>query len=135
MATTSYGVNDTLAVKLWSKSLSAAERDSLEIDPLMGEDVNSIIQIKTETAKGPGDKVTFGLRTRLTGDGKTENETLEGNGEGLTSHADAIYINMLRHAVGVKAENSIDQQRVPFNLRDEAKSALTDWWADRKSVN
>lgn len=134
MATTSFGVNDTLAVKLWSKQLTAAARDSLEIAPLMGEDEDSIIHVKSETKKGSGDKVTFGLRTRLTQDGKTENETAEGNGEALSIYADSIYINELLGVVGVKSENTIDAQRVPFDLRDEAKRALADWWADRLSV-
>jgi N4-gp56 family major capsid protein len=135
MATTSFGVNDTLAVKLWSKSLIAAERESLEISALMGEDEDSIIHVKNETKKGAGDKVTFGLRTRLTQDGKTENETAEGNGESLSIYADSILINELGGIVGVKSENTIDQQRVPFDLRDEAKRGLADWWADRKSAS
>jgi N4-gp56 family major capsid protein len=134
MATTSFGVNDTLAVKLWSKQLTAAERESLEISALMGEDEDSIIHVKSETKKGAGDKVTFGLRTRLTQDGKTENETAEGNGESLSIYADSIYINELGAIVGVKSENTIDQQRVPFDLRDEAKRGLADWWADRKAT-
>jgi N4-gp56 family major capsid protein len=135
MATTSFGVNDAMAVKLWSKSLTVAEREYLDIAPLMGEDENSIIQIKTETSKGPGDKVTFGLVGRLTGDGKTENETAEGNGESLSIYSDALYVNELGHVVGVKSENTIDQQRVPFNLRETGKGSLGRWWADRKSVS
>lgn len=135
MATTSFGVNDALATKLWSKSLSAAEMEYLDIAPLMGSDKNSIIQVKNETSKGAGDKVTFGLKTLLTGDGKTENETAEGNGESLSIYNDAIYINELGHIVGVKSENTIDQQRVEFNLRDEAKDSLGEWWGIRKSVS
>lgn len=133
MSTTSYGVNDALAVKLWSKMLAVAERDSLEIAPLMGNDANSIIQIKNETSKGAGDKVTFGLRVRLTGDGKTEGEVAEGQGEALTTYSDSIYVNELGHVVGVKSENTIDAQRVPFDLRQEAKDGLADWWTDRLS--
>ena len=135
MATTSFGVNDALAVKLWSKMLAQAERDTLDIAPLMGSDANSVIQIKNETSKGSGDSVTFGLRTRLSGDGKTENETAEGNGESLTTYSQAVTINELGHIVGVKSENTIDAQRVPFDLRAEAKDALAEWWMDRKAVS
>lgn len=135
MATTSFGVNDTLAVKLWSKNLSAAEREYLDIAPLMGEDENSIIHVKSETKKGSGDKVTFGLMTRLTGDGKTEGETAEGNGEALSIYSDSVLVNELGHVVGVKSENTIDQQRVPFDLRERAKAGLSMWWADRKSAS
>jgi len=135
MATTSFGVNDAMAVKLWSKNLAAAEREFLDIAPLMGDDENSVIQIKSESRKGSGDKVTFGLMARLTGDGKTENETAEGNGESLSIYSDAVYINELGHVAGVKSENTIDQQRVPFDLREKAKMALGMWWADRKSAS
>jgi N4-gp56 family major capsid protein len=135
MAITSFGVNDTLSNKLWSKSLTAAARDSLEIAPLMGEDEDSIIHVKTETKKAAGDKVTFGLRTRLTQDGKTENETAEGNGESLSIYADSLYLNELLAVVGVKSDRTIDAQRVPFDLRDEAKRGLADWWADRLSTS
>lgn len=135
MAETAFGVNDAMAVKLWSKNLSSAEREYLDIAPLMGEDENSIIQVKTETRKGAGDKVTFGLMARLTGDGKTENETAEGNGESLSIYSDSLVINELGHVAAARSENTIDQQRVPFNLRDKCKSALGMWWSDRKSAS
>lgn len=135
MAITSFGVNDALAVKLWSKNLAAAERDSLDLAPLMGDDDNSIIQIKTETRKGAGDKVTFGLRARLTGEGKTEGETAEGQGEALSIYSDAVTINELGHVVGVKSQHTIDAQRVPFDLRVQAKDGLSEWWADRMSAS
>lgn len=135
MADTSFGVNDALAVNLWAKKLSVAMREYLDIMPLMGTDENSIIHVKSNLGKGAGDKVTYGLRTRLTGDGKTENETAEGNGESLSIYSDALYINELGHVVSSRSENTIDQQRVPFDLRDECNRALTDWWADRLSVS
>ena len=135
MAYTSFAVNDAYAVKLWSKMLVVAEREALDIAPLIGSDDNSIIQMKSETSKGSGDSVTFGLRARLTGDGITENETAEGNGESLSIYSDAVLINELGHNVGVKSQNTIDQQRVPFDLRMQARDGLGEWWADRKSVS
>ena len=124
MSTTSFGLNDALTVKLWSKSLAVAEREYLDIAPLMGEDDNSIIQVKSDTKKSAGDKITFGLRARLSGDGITENEVAEGNGEALSLYSDSVVINELGHVVGVKSENTIDAQRVPFDLRAQARDAL-----------
>jgi N4-gp56 family major capsid protein len=135
MSNTTFGVNDALAVKLWSKNLAAAERDTLDIAPLIGDDDNSIIQMKTETKKGAGDKVTFGLRARLTGDGKTEGETAEGQGESLSIYSDSVVMSELGHVVGVRSENTIDQQRVPFDLRTQAKDGLAEWWADRMAAS
>lgn len=135
MATTTYGLNDALTVKLWSKDLARAERETLELASLMGEDENSIIQVKPETEKGSGDKVTFGLRARLTQAGIGSADTAEGNGEGLTTYSDAVYIDELGGNVGVKSQNTIDAQRVPFDLRRQAKDGLAEWWSDRKSAS
>jgi hypothetical protein len=44
-------------------------------------------------------------------------------------------LDELGHVVGVKSENTIDAQRVPFDLRAEAKDGLADWWMDRLSVS
>ncbi len=135
MATTNFGVNDALANKLWSKKLSVETSKATAIAPLMGTSTNSIIQIKNETQKAAGDKVTFGLRKQLVGDGVSEDETLEGNEEGLSTYSDALMINELAHAVKVKNNgNTIDAQRVPFNLRQEANDGLTDWFSDRMSM-
>lgn len=134
MATTSYGVNDALAVKLWSKRLDHEALKYTDIGPLIGDGPNSVIHRKTEMQKGPGDQVTYALRMQLNGAGFTENQLAEGNGESLTTYSDAIRINELGHVVGVKSEYTIDQQRVTFNLRDEAKSGLADWYAKRFSV-
>lgn len=135
MAVTSYGVNDALAMKAWSRKLAQEASKATPIAPLFGTSQNSIIQMKEELNKDKGDKVTFGLRMQLSGAGVTENETLEGNEESLTTYSDSIFINELAHAVRVKNEGTIDVQRVPFSLRQEANDALKDWYADRMSLS
>jgi len=135
MASTTYGVNDSLAVKLWARELAHEAVKATEIYPLLGDSANSIIQQKTETQKGPGDRITIGLRMQLTGDGFTENEVGEGNGEALTTYADNLLINELGHIVGIRSQNTIDAQRVAFDIREEAKDGLVDWWARRISVS
>lgn len=131
MAMTNFGVNDALAVKLWSKTLEVEALKYTDIFPLIGDDANSIIHRKTETSKGPGDRVTFGIRMQLSGAGFTENQLAEGNGESLTTYSDNVTINELGHVVGVKSNNTIDAQRVPFDLREEARDGLADWYAKR----
>jgi len=130
---TNFPVNDALAVKLWSKTLDHEALKFTDIVPLIGTDANSIIHHKTETSKGAGDKVTYGLRMQLTGAGFTENQLAEGNGESLTIYSDSIVINELGHVVGVKSSNTIDAQRVPFDLRVEARDGLADWYGKRYS--
>lgn len=134
MATTNIAINDALAVKLWSKKLDHEALKYTDIGPLIGDDANSIIHRKNETQKGAGDQITFGLRMQLVGAGFTENQLAEGNGEALSLYSDSLVINELGHVVGVKSKNTIDQQRVPFNLREEARGGLSDWYAKRYSV-
>lgn len=134
MANTTFGVNDALAVKKWARSLAVEALNATDIAPLIGNDANSIIQRKTELKDG-GDRVRIGLRMQLTGDGFTENEAAEGNGESLTLYSDDIVVNELGHVVGVASKNTIDQQRVLFDLRMEARDGLADWYAKRWSVS
>lgn len=135
MATTTFGVNDANAVKLWAKRLQYDIIYRTEISALIGEGPDSIIQMKSETQKSAGDQVTFSLMAKLTGDGFTENELAEGNGESLSIYADAVVINELGHVVGVPNKGrSIDDQRVPFNLRDAARMGLRGWKGERMSV-
>src|SRR5215469_2550593 len=95
----------------------------------MGESDGSIIQIRDNTQKSAGDKITFGLRMQLTGDGVIGDGPLEGQEEALTTFSDAVIINQLRHSAD--AGGRMSQQRVPFSVRMECLSALRDWWSDR----
>jgi N4-gp56 family major capsid protein len=129
VATTSYGTNDPLAVKLWSKRLSVEVLKSTWASRFMGTTSASVIQIKDETSKSAGDKVTYGLRMQLSGAGVIGDGTLEGQEESLTTYSDSVVVNQLRHAV--RSAGRMSQQRVPFVIRDEALSGLRDWWTDR----
>lgn len=129
MATTEYGVNDALAVKLWAKKLFQEGLKKAWASKFMGSGSDSLIQIKGETSRGAGDKITFGLRMQLSGDGVQGDGPLEGNEEALTTYSDALYINKLRHAV--RSAGKMSEQRVPFSVREEARAGLQDWWSAR----
>lgn len=131
MSTTSYGVNNSLSNKLWAKKLAVEALKETYFGRFMGTSSDNMIQMKDESETRSGDTVTFGLRMQLTGDGVTESQTLQGNEESLTTYSDKVIINELAHAVRVRNKNTIDAQRVPFNLRDEARSGLKDWFANR----
>ncbi len=129
MATTEYGVNDALAVKLWAKKLFQEALKQTYASKFMGSGADAVIQIKGETSKSAGDQITIGLRMQLSGSGVQGDGTLEGNEEALTTYSDAVVINQLRHAV--RSAGKMSEQRVPFSVREEARQGLTDWWADR----
>lgn len=129
MADTNYGVNHPLAVKVWSRKLLHEALKQTWFSKFMGSDSNSIVQMKNDLEKGPGDRIRVGLRMLLVGDGIQGDNTLEGSEESLVTYSDDLYINQLRHAV--RSAGKMSEQRVPFSVREEARLGLTDWWADR----
>src|SRR5688572_5088363 len=132
MATTAYPVNHNLAVKLWSKKLYHDVIGEEFFKTFVGEGSDSLIQLKTETSKGPGDRIRVGLRALLTGDGVQGDSTLEGNEEALSTYSDDVFINQIRHAV--RSDGKMSEQRVPFSVREEARMGLKDWWSERLQV-
>lgn len=88
-----------------------------------------MIQFLDDTAKGPGDKITVGLRMQLSNAGIQGDGTLEGEEESLTTYSDSFVVNQLRNAV--RSGGRMSEQRVPFSVREQAMLGLADWWADR----
>lgn len=129
MADTNYGVNHPQAQKLFSKALFHDVIGESYTGKFMGKGDGSLIQIKSETQKDAGDKITFGLRALLSGDGVTEGATLEGAEEAMVNYPDSVLINQLRHAV--RSAGEMSEQRVPWSVREEARMALKDWWIER----
>jgi N4-gp56 family major capsid protein len=126
---TDYPVNHPLAVKLWSRKLAREALKATQAFKFMGTTSNHLIQVLDDAKKGTGDRVRVPLRMQLTGRGVGETEELDGNEEALTTYQDDVGINDLAHAVRVKT--TIDAQRVPFDVREEARTGLSDWYADR----
>lgn len=99
MATTLYATGNALAVKVWAKKLFEEALKQTYFSRFMGADSDNIVQIKDEMSKGPGDRITIGLRMQLTGSGVQGDGTLEGNEEGLITFSDNVFLDQLRHAV------------------------------------
>jgi N4-gp56 family major capsid protein len=129
MATTNYGVNHNMAVKLWSRKLFEDALKTCWMSKFIGKSSDSAIQMLTDTQKGPGDRIRVGLRMQLSGAGIEGDSTLEGNEEALSVYTDDLLINQLRHAV--RSQGKMSEQRIPFSVREEARQGLTDWWSDR----
>ena len=129
MADTQFGTNDSLTVKLWARKLFHEALKETWFSKFIGEGTDSLIQKKTETQKMAGDRIRVGLRMQLAGAGIQGTGTMEGSEEALTTYSDDLLINYLKNAV--RWDSSISQQRVAFDLRDEANMALKDWWSDR----
>lgn len=129
MSTTNYGVNAPEAVKLWRKALFEEALAATWVGKFMGEGSDNVLQVLSETRKGAGDRITVTLRMQLTGDGVIGDATLEGNEEALVTYTDNLYIDQLRNAV--RSGGKMTEQRIPWSIRDEAKTGLADWFAGR----
>lgn len=129
MADTNFGTNHPLAVKIWSRKLYEEVIGKSFFSKFMGKGSDSLLQIKEETQKGPGDRIRVGLRMLMTGAGVQGDATLEGNEESLTTYYDDVLIDQLRHAH--RTGGRMSEQRVPFSVREEARMGLEDWWKER----
>ncbi len=129
MADTSYVVNDPATVKLWSKYLMAEVLKNTWAWKFVGTGDDNLIQQKTETQKGAGDTIKFFLRMQMGARGVTGDSTMEGNEEAITTYSDTLLIDQLRNAH--RSNGRMSEQRVTWNIREEARMGLADWWSGR----
>ena len=77
-----------------------------------GEDSDSLLQLKDETSKSAGDRITTILRMQLTGNGIAGDNSLEGNEESLVTYTQNVLIDQLRHAVRSGGEMSEQREQM-----------------------
>ncbi len=91
---------------------------------LKGTGETSIIQMKEDLSKKPGDSLTYALVNRLTNQATTGTNTLEGNEEDLVSRSMRVYVDKRRNAVRIP---EMAEQRSAISLRNAARPTLLDW--------
>ena len=128
---TMFLTNNALTRKRFAKDLFAVILPAMEYADLVGTGADSIVQMRTELGKGEGDTVTMGIRYALSGEGRVGNDDIEGHEEALIFKDFSLTIEELNHAVDTGGK--MEEQRVPYNLLQEGKSALQDWWGDKLS--
>lgn len=129
MAKTAFTTSDALTKKLWDEQLFRDSVKNSYFSPFMGENANSIITVKNALTKSKGDRITIGLRMRLSGTGVVSGQTLEGNEEKLTSYSMNVSLEQYRHAV--RDNGAMDRQRAVFSIDEESKMALQDWGSEK----
>jgi N4-gp56 family major capsid protein len=93
-----------------------------------GTTENSLIQVKDDLTRKPGDTVTFAAVRKLVGAGVTGNTILEGNEEILDNRSLKLLVNPIRHAVAV---SDWDEQKSAIDLRNAARTALKIWMMEK----
>lgn len=128
MSSTNFTPSDPNTLKLWSRKVWSDSVKETIYGRLIGTSDRSIIQVKDELSKSEGDRVRFSLRSLPTGIGVQDEETLEGNEEGLAFTYFDLLLGEKRHAV--KVDLNLSAQRTMFNVQSEAKDALTEWCSE-----
>lgn len=129
MAKTTFSTSNALTKKLWEEQLFREARKESYFSRFMGKGAGSMVQEQTDLLKQKGDKVTFGLRVRLSGSGVTSGQTLEGNEESLTTYDMSVSLEQYRHAV--RDNGALDRQRAMFEIDEESKDALKVWMSEK----
>ncbi len=129
MATTAFGTGNALTRKAWQAELIEEAEDEVYFSRFMGEGPNNIIQVKRELMADKGDNITFGLVRILTDAGVTGDAPLKGSEESLDYSSDDVTLEQYRHAV--KTDGRLTEQRVNFDIRDNMRTRLSMWLADR----
>ena len=130
MATTSIATTHGLTQTQWEAGLYKTAQEMTFFGRFKGTMPDSIIQVKRDLIKKSGDALVFAKSGSIRGSaGVSGNNVL---GEGTTSNEQAmafqdqrIVIDQIRE--GIALSGLMDEKRTAINLRNEAKSQLTDW--------
>ena len=134
MAITSIATTHNLTVEAWEASLYKKYQENTFFGKFKGIGQGSVVQVKRQLEKTVGDAITFGLSDSIRGTaGVTGNTPLEGhdgssyvvNNEAMVFNDQRVVIDQVRQSI--KIAGQMDEKRVAFNLREEAKDKLTDW--------
>lgn len=128
MAITAFGTNDAQTVKLWSKLTLREALKSTLFSKFLGTDKTSIIQRLPDLEKSAGDQIKYDLLMQSTGSGVTGDNRLRDNEEALVYYQDTVTIDQLRNGHSFRR---MSQQRTVHNMRMDAKTNLSDWFAGK----
>ena len=141
MAVTAIATSHGLSMEQWNASLYETYQEKTFWGKFKGTDENSAIQVKRDLSKSKGDTVTFGLAGTLVGAGVAGNSPLSytalegvgsGNEEAMVFYDQGVVIDQIRN--GTRIAGAMDEQRVAFSLRNQAKGQLTSWMANNEDA-
>jgi N4-gp56 family major capsid protein len=117
-------IPSALTVTQWDENYFREYLNQNWFKKFFGTGTNSVIQVKEDLTKKPGDNITLTLVNRLTGEAKSASETLEGNEEDLSTRSFNIRVREYSHAVKF---SKFEEQKTAINLRQAHKDTLMDW--------
>lgn len=116
---------DALRPEIWQRELFADVIDKLYFteNGMMGKDDNNIIMVKDDLQKEHGDTITFPFTAKLTGNGVSGDNELEGNEERILPYSEQVIIDQKRFAV--RLTGKLDEKKNGYDMRSDAKGKLS----------
>lgn len=130
MARTQILPTDPGAVKVFSASVAVdvAKKSYFNAKMAGGETQKLPVLVKTDLESGAGDEVTCYLVAKLRGQPAQGSEKLEGREMRLSKYTDKLRVDKFRN--GVNVGDVMDQKRVKWSLRSQARDRLSDYIAE-----
>lgn len=119
------GTHTNLVPQRWSKKDFKWSFESNPLLKYMGASEKSIIQVNKDFTKQKGDKITFGLRALLSGDGQGDDGTYKDNEEAMTFYDFSVQLHERGHST--KLNGNMTEQSAYTNLRRGGRSAIREW--------
>jgi N4-gp56 family major capsid protein len=131
MSKTAFATGNALTKKHWEEKLYRDSRKEAYFSRFMGgmDDPEALVHVNRKLTGDKGDKVTFGIVMRLSGQGVISGQTLEGNEESLTPYDYSIWLEQYRHAV--RDDGAMSRQRAMFEISEKSKNALSVWGSEK----
>jgi N4-gp56 family major capsid protein len=130
MAETGFDRADALVPQRWEEALTYEAEVGAYWNKFEGTSRESLVVVKDELSKNAGEKVTFGMRAKLSGDGKEGDDTIEGTAaeEAVDFFDESLEIDQRRK--GTLSKGKMSDQRVTYNLQSECHDALKIWFIE-----
>jgi N4-gp56 family major capsid protein len=132
MASTEITTSHALAVRQYDDQAYREYEEKLVLKPYMGLSGESLIHVKENLQKSKGDQIIIPLVDALGGAGVSGESTLEGNEEAMVFRDYSVTIT--EYANAVRFNGSLTTRRTAFDIKDEAKPALTSWLAQKQQI-
>ena len=133
MAATSIPTSHGLTVTQWEAGLYKKYQEMAFFTRFKGTSKNAVVQVKRNLQKKAGDAIVFGKSGTIRGAAAVTGNNVLGTGDtsneqSMSFQDQRVVIDQVRQ--GIRIAGLMDEKRVAFNMRNEAKEELTDWMSD-----
>jgi N4-gp56 family major capsid protein len=129
MALTQIDTSNNLRVTKWAERLFEDTMKESYFSQFESTGEETPVQVNRELEKGQGEKVTFGLISRLAAGGVTSRQQLEGNEEALSDLDFSVELEEYAHAV--RDQGPLDRKRPVYVVAEKATKALRVWGTEK----